>query len=73
MLKTKSKGYGHPSMSCSKKEEPILQMETDKMIPRHVYSKFSCSDFLREVNEEAGFQLDTNGKLVWYTDSSKTN
>jgi hypothetical protein len=34
--KPKSKGFGHVYMTQDMEKEPILQMGTDKMIPRHV-------------------------------------
>jgi hypothetical protein len=37
--KPKSEGSGHAYMTQDMKKEPILQMGTDKMIPRHVYDK----------------------------------
>jgi hypothetical protein len=37
--KPKSKCFGHMHMTQDMKKEPILQMGTDKMIPRHVYGK----------------------------------
>jgi hypothetical protein len=35
----KSKGFGHAHMTHDMGKEPILQMGTDKMMPRYVYSK----------------------------------
>jgi hypothetical protein len=37
--KRKSKGYGLAYMSQGMKEDPVLQMGTDKTIQRHVYDK----------------------------------
>jgi ribonuclease HI len=42
--------------------EPILQMRSDKMTPRHVYEK----PFIIR------FPADKKGGLIWYTDGSKT-
>jgi hypothetical protein len=42
-------------MTQNVKKEPILQMGSDKMIPRHVCDKPSQSDFLIEVNGKTGF------------------
>jgi hypothetical protein len=36
---SKSEGFGNAFMTQGKKKEPILQMGTDKVIPRHVYGK----------------------------------
>jgi hypothetical protein len=38
-LKPKSVGFGYAHMTQGMKIEPTLQMETDRMIPRHVYDK----------------------------------
>jgi hypothetical protein len=35
----KSTGFGHAYMIQDMKKEPILHMESDKMIPKHVYDK----------------------------------
>jgi hypothetical protein len=35
--KPKSEGFGHAYMIQDTEEEPILQMGSDKMIPKHVY------------------------------------
>jgi hypothetical protein len=37
--KPKSEGFGHARMARNVENEPILQMGSDKMIPRHVYDK----------------------------------
>jgi hypothetical protein len=37
--KPKSEGFGHAYMTQDIEKEPILQMGSDKMIPRHVYDK----------------------------------
>jgi hypothetical protein len=37
--KPKSEGFGHAYMTQDMETEPILQMRSDKMIPRHVYDK----------------------------------
>jgi hypothetical protein len=34
-----SEGFGHAYMIQDMKKEPILQMGSDKMIPKHVYDK----------------------------------
>jgi hypothetical protein len=44
--KPKSKGFGHAYMTQDMKKEPILQIGSDKMIPRHVYDK----PFMRGFN-----------------------
>jgi hypothetical protein len=37
--KPKSEGFGHAYMTQDMEREPILQMGSDKMIPKHVYDK----------------------------------
>jgi hypothetical protein len=46
--KPKSEGFGHAYMTRDIDTEPILQMRTDKMVPRNVY------DLLIEVNGKRG-------------------
>jgi hypothetical protein len=41
--------------------EPILQMGTDKMVPRNVYENSSQSDFLIEVNGKRGLNAIKRG------------
>jgi hypothetical protein len=48
-------------MTQGMKKEPILQMGTDRMIPKHVYDK------------PDGFQPDRKGGIIWNTDGSRTN
>jgi hypothetical protein len=42
-------------MTQGMKEEPILQMGTDRIILRHVQTNLSQSDSLTEVIEKTGF------------------
>jgi hypothetical protein len=46
----KSLWYGHMSKAQDMMKEPILQMGTDKMIPRYAFHNHSWSDYLIEVN-----------------------
>jgi hypothetical protein len=39
--KPKSEGFGHAYMTQDMEKEPILQMGSDKMIPRNVYDQTS--------------------------------
>jgi hypothetical protein len=55
------------------KEDPTLQMRTDKMIPRHVCDKLFMVRFLDRSEGKDGFKPDRKGGLLWYTDGSKTN
>jgi hypothetical protein len=54
------------------KEEKILQMGTDKMIPRHVYDKPFTVRVPDRSERRDGFQPNRKGGLIWYTDGSKT-
>jgi hypothetical protein len=60
-------------MTQDMKEEPILQMGSDKMIPRHVYDKPFMNEFPDRSKWKDGLQPDRKGGLIWYTDGSKTN
>jgi hypothetical protein len=67
--KPKSKGFGYAYM----KKEPILQMGSDKMIPRHVYDKPFTIRFPDRGEWKEGFQPNRKEGLLWYTDGSKTS
>jgi hypothetical protein len=60
-------------MTPDMEKEPILQMGTDKMIPRHVYSEPFTVRFPDRSEWKDGFQPDRKGGLIWYTDGSKAN
>jgi hypothetical protein len=60
-------------MTQDMKKEPILQMGSDKMIPRSVYDKPFMIRFPNRSEWKEGFQPDRKGGLIWYTDGSKTN
>jgi hypothetical protein len=53
-------------------KEPILQMGSDKMIPKHVYEKPFTIRFPNRSEWKKGFQPDRNRELTWFTDGSKT-
>jgi hypothetical protein len=53
------------------KKEPILQLGTDKMIPRHVYDKLFAVSFSERREWKDGSQPDTKGGLHRYTHVSK--
>jgi hypothetical protein len=71
--KPKSEGSGYAYMTQGLNKEPILQMETDRMILRHVHDKPFTVRFPDRSERKDGFQLDRKGQLIWYTDGSKTN
>jgi hypothetical protein len=50
----------------------VVQMGSDKMIPRHVYDKSFTIRFHHRSEWKEGFQPDRNGGLIWYTGGSKT-
>jgi hypothetical protein len=47
-------------------------METDKVIPRHVYGKPFAIRFPGRRKWKKRFQPDRKGGPIWYTDGSKT-
>jgi hypothetical protein len=51
----KSEPFGHAYMT-ERMKEPILQMETDKLIPRHVYDKPFMVKFPERSEWKDGFQ-----------------
>jgi hypothetical protein len=71
--KHKSEGFGHAYMTQDMEKETILQMVSDIMIPRHVYDKPFRIRFPDRNEWKEGFQPDRKGRLIWYTDDSKTN
>jgi ribonuclease HI len=70
--KPKSEGFGHACMNKDKETEPILQMGSDKMIPRHVYENPFTIRFPDRCEWNKGFRPDKKGGLIWYTDGPKT-
>jgi hypothetical protein len=70
--KPKSEGFGHANMTLDMKKEPILQMWSDKMIPSHVYDKPFMIRFPDRSEWKERFHPDRKGRLIWYTDVSKT-
>jgi hypothetical protein len=71
--KHKSEGFGHAYMTQGMKKEPILQMGSDKMIPRNVYDKPFTIRLPERSEWKEGFEPDRKGGLIWFTDGSKTN
>jgi hypothetical protein len=59
--KPKSEGFGHAYMTHDMKKEPILQMRSDKMVPRNFMKNPSRSEFLIEVNGERGLNPTERG------------
>jgi hypothetical protein len=55
-------------MTQGMKKEPILQMGTDRMIPRHVYDKPFTVRFPDRSDWKDRFQPNRNGGLIRYTD-----
>jgi hypothetical protein len=60
-------------MTKDLKEEPILQMGSDKMTPRHVFDKHFTIRFPDRSEGKERFQPNRKEGLIWYTDGSKTN
>jgi hypothetical protein len=71
--KPKSESSGHAYMSQGMKEDPILQMGTDRMIVIHVCDKLLAVTFPDRSEWKDRVQPDRKGGLIWYTDDSKTN
>jgi hypothetical protein len=71
--KPKSEILGHTYMAQDMKKEPILQMGTDKMIPRHVHDKPFKVRFPDRSEWKDGLQPDRKGRLIRYIDGSKVN
>jgi ribonuclease HI len=59
-------------MTEDMEKEPILQMGSNKMIPRYVYVKPFTIKFPHRSEWKNGFQPDGKGGPIWYTDGSKT-
>jgi ribonuclease HI len=71
--KPKSEGCGHAYMTRDIETEPILQMGTEKMVPRNVYEKSFTIRFPDRSELKKGFERDKKGGLIWCTDGSKTS
>jgi hypothetical protein len=70
--KPKSEGFGHTYLTRDMESEPILQVWSDEMTPRHVYEKPFIIMFPDRSESNKGFQPNKKGGLIWYTDGSKT-
>jgi hypothetical protein len=53
--------------------KPILQMGSDRMLPRYAYLTPFTVKFPDKCEWQNGFNPDNKGDLVSYTDRSKTN
>jgi hypothetical protein len=53
--------------------EPILQMRSDRILPRYAYHKPFTVKFPDKCDWQNRFNPDNKGGLAWYTDGSKTN
>jgi hypothetical protein len=69
----KSTNSGHTKKSRDIERERILQMQSDKMLPRYAYHKPFTVKFPDKCEWWNGFNPDNKEGLVWYTDWSKTN
>jgi hypothetical protein len=58
-------------MTQDMEKEPILQMGSDCMIPRHVYDKTFMIRVPDRNERKKEFQPHRKGGLIWYTDGSK--
>jgi hypothetical protein len=59
-------------MTQDMEKEPILQMRSDKIIPSHIYDKSFTIKIPVKREWNKGFQPDGKGRLIWYTEGSKT-
>jgi hypothetical protein len=71
--KPKSTNFGHTKKSQNMELKPILQMGTDRMLPRYVYHKPFTVKFPDKCEWQNGFKSITKGSLVWYTERCKAN
>jgi hypothetical protein len=73
--KPKSEGSGHAYMTRDMEKEPILEMGSDKMTPRHGYNKPFTIIFLDRSEWKKGFQPDTKGwtnlVYIWFQDKRR--
>lgn len=53
--------------------EPLLQMETDKIVPRHAQNKTVTVNFPSTRKWQNRFKPDIMEGLVWYTNGSTIN
>jgi hypothetical protein len=60
--KPKFGGFGHVHMTWDMETGPILQMGSDKMIPRHVDETPFTIKFPDRIEWNRGFQPDKNGE-----------
>jgi hypothetical protein len=67
----KSEGFGHAYLFQDMEKEPILQMGSDKIIPKNVYDKPFTIRFPDRNEWREGFQPDRKGGIIWYADGSK--
>jgi hypothetical protein len=69
-----SEDFGHTYVTQNMKKERVLQMGSDKIIPRYVYDKPFTTRFPDRIGKRgSGFLDHGEGRLIWYTDGSKTN
>jgi hypothetical protein len=64
--------FGHTKKSWDMHHEPILQMESDRMISRYAYHKPFTAKFPDNCEWQNGLNPDKGG-LVWYIDKSRAN
>jgi hypothetical protein len=69
----KSLWYGHTSMARDMIKQPVLQMGTDKMIPRYAFHKPFTVNLTSRSEWDRDFVPIRQGGLIWYRDGSKAN
>jgi hypothetical protein len=54
-------------------QKPILQMGSERILPRYVYHRPFMVKFPDKCNWQNRFNPESKGDLVWYTDEHQTN
>ena len=70
--KPQSTNFGHAWQSRNMEHEPILQMGTDRIIPRYVYKAVTVK-FCDKYDQQNRKKQNIKGGLDWRTDRWKTN
>jgi hypothetical protein len=68
-----STNFGQTKKSWDMHHESILQMGSDRVIPRCAYHKPFTVKFPDKYEWQNGLNPDNKGGLVWYTDRSRPN
>jgi hypothetical protein len=69
----KSTNFGHSKKLRGLDYELMLQMGSDKTLPRSAYHKPFTVKFPDKCEWQNGFNPDNKGGQIWYSDRSETN